>query len=195
VGTGYHVDVHGSVAGNVIVGDHNLIVNAASTSQVAVLQEALRPRPQRRGEVRVLPRRPAAPLGRATELAAVAAAAAEGTTLQVYGPSGIGKSTLLRQAAHDIAPGAGVVFVSAASSHVADLPQEIFEACYDAPGFRPGQAELRRLMAGVQVCVVADDLDATPEQLAALHQKVVGTSPVGAILGRPVPMETTLETE
>ena len=33
---------------------------------------------------------------------------------------------------------------------------------------------------------------ATPEQLAALHQTVVGTSPVGHTLKRPVPVEITL---
>lgn len=36
------------------------------------------------------------------------------------------------------------------------------------------------------------DADATPEQLAALHQSVVGTSPVGHTLQRPVPVEITL---
>lgn len=36
------------------------------------------------------------------------------------------------------------------------------------------------------------DADATPEQLAALHEAVVGTSPVGHTLQRPVPVEIRL---
>jgi uncharacterized OsmC-like protein len=36
------------------------------------------------------------------------------------------------------------------------------------------------------------DADATPEQLAALHETVVGTSPVGHTLIRPVPVEIKL---
>lgn len=36
------------------------------------------------------------------------------------------------------------------------------------------------------------DTDATPEQVAALHQTVVGTSPVGHTLQRPVPVQINL---
>jgi uncharacterized OsmC-like protein len=44
---------------------------------------------------------------------------------------------------------------------------------------------------GIRVNVHLDS-DATPEQLAALHQTVVGTSPVGHSLQRPVPVEINL---
>ena len=36
------------------------------------------------------------------------------------------------------------------------------------------------------------DSDASPEQLAALRQRVVGTSPVGHTLSRPVPLQIEL---
>jgi uncharacterized OsmC-like protein len=36
------------------------------------------------------------------------------------------------------------------------------------------------------------DADATPEQLAELHRKVTGTSPVGHTLARPVPLDIRL---
>lgn len=48
--------------------------------------------------------------------------------------------------------------------------------------------------AGYQAIRVAVklDADATPEQLAALHQRVTSTSPVGHTLSRPVPVQIDL---
>jgi uncharacterized OsmC-like protein len=48
--------------------------------------------------------------------------------------------------------------------------------------------------AGYEAIRVSVDLDssATPEQLAALHDNVVGTSPVGHTLSRPVPLRIDL---
>jgi hypothetical protein len=167
-GPGYHVEVHGSVAGNLVVGDHNLIVNAATGSSVRVIQEAERPRPVRRPRIRVLPRRPAATFGRDSERGAIAAAVVSGSSMQVYGESGMGKSTLLRQAAYDLADEADVVFVAVSGRGHLDVPQQIFEACYDASGYRPGPTELARMMAGVRACVLADDLECTPDEVQAI---------------------------
>jgi hypothetical protein len=41
----YRVEVHGSVGGNLVVGDHNIVVNAQTGSSVRILQEAERPAP------------------------------------------------------------------------------------------------------------------------------------------------------
>jgi hypothetical protein len=165
-GADYRVEVHGSVGGNLVVGDHNLIVNAAVGSSVTVVQEADRPKPVRRDNVRVLPRRPPAVLGRRLELGTIAAAVVAQSTIQVYGPAGIGKSTVLRQAAYDVADEAdGVVFLTASGRSHLDVPQEIFEACYETSGYRPSPTDLRRLMSGVRVCVVADDLVCSPDEL------------------------------
>jgi hypothetical protein len=173
----YHVEVHGSVGGNVVVGDHNLVVNAESGSSVSVVQEALRPNPVRRTPVRVLPRRPGAVLGRARELGAIAAAVVGRAPMQVYGRSGVGKSTLLRKAAHDLLDVTdGVVFLSASGRDHADVPQEVFEACYETYGYKPGPTDLSRLMSGVRVCVVADDLDCTPDELTAVMDAVPDAS-------------------
>lgn len=168
-GADYRVEVHGSVGGNLVVGDHNLIVNAAQGSSVTVLQEAERPKPVRRSSVRVLPRRPAGVLGRDAERGTIAAAVVAQSTLQVFGPPGIGKSTLLRQAAYDVADEAdGVIFLTAGGRSHLDVPQEIFEGAYDTSGFRPGPTELRRLLTGVRVCVVADDLVCSPDELLTI---------------------------
>jgi F5/8 type C domain len=168
-GAGYRVEVHGSVGGNLVVGDHNLIVNAAVGSSVQVLQEAQRPKPVRRPSVRVLPRRPAAVLGRNSEIGTITAAVVGQSTLQVYGVPGIGKSTLLRQAAFDVADEAdGIVFLNATGRSHLDVPQEIFEACYETSGYRPSPTELRRLMTGVRGCVIIDDLVCSPDELTGV---------------------------
>jgi len=87
----------------------------------------------------------------------------------VYWVPGIGKSTLLRQAAFDVADEAdGIVFVNATGRSHLDVPQEIFEACYETSGYRPSPTELRRLMTGVRGCVIVDDLVCSPDELTGV---------------------------
>ena len=50
-----------------------------------------------------------------------------------------------------------------------------------------GHAGYQSIRASVKI-----DSDATPEQLAQLHERVVGTSPVGHTLNRPVPVSIEL---
>ncbi|MEM9746264.1 MAG: OsmC family protein [Actinomycetota bacterium] len=50
-----------------------------------------------------------------------------------------------------------------------------------------GHAGYQSIRASVNI-----DSDATPEQLAQLHEQVVGTSPVGHTLNRPVPVSIEL---
>ncbi|WP_147255712.1 ATP-binding protein [Streptomyces sp. PT12] len=146
-----------------------MIVDAQNGSTVSVLVGPERPRPVRRDHVGLLPRRQRAPLGRDAEVAALAAAIRGGGPVQVWGGAGVGKSTLLRHAAWLLEPGPdGVVFLAPAHGDVGDLAQEIFEACYDAPGYAPARGELRRLMTGVRVTVYIDNADFPPAQLPEL---------------------------
>ncbi|MFD0635211.1 PQQ-binding-like beta-propeller repeat protein [Catenulispora yoronensis] len=130
----------------------------AERSFVNVVQAAGRQQPVRRADVRVLPRRIADPIGRAAELDAVAAAVADGEPVCVRGVVGSGRSTVLRHAARRLAAdGRPVVFVRVGDRTPGDVLQDVFEACYDAPGYRPKPGELRRLMTGVPVVVLVDD--------------------------------------
>jgi uncharacterized OsmC-like protein len=54
-----------------------------------------------------------------------------------------------------------------------------------------GLAQSNAGYEAIQVSVELDS-DATPEQLAALHERVVGTSPVGHTLSRAVPLRIEL---
>lgn len=165
----HRIDIGGSTSGPVIAGDCNVVVDARHGSRVTVLAGPERPRPRRRPRAAVLPRSMPEPVGREDETRALAAAVRAGGPVQVWGPPGIGKTTLLRHAARRLPPGPdGVVFLGGAHRGVEDLAQDVFEACYEAPGYAPTRAELQRLMTGVRVTVYIDDADLTSDQLLEL---------------------------
>jgi hypothetical protein len=151
------IHVGGDVVGQLVVGDHNITV-WAEQSVVTVVAPGQRPQPVRRPVISLLPRRPARPLGRDRELAAVREALAGERLVQVYGPPGAGKSTLLRHAAGELNLPA-TVFLPAAGRTPGDVLQDVFEACYETAGYRPSPVELRRLLTGVDICLLLDDLD------------------------------------
>ncbi|WP_441247050.1 ATP-binding protein [Kitasatospora sp. McL0602] len=166
---GRQVEIGGNAMGPVVAGDHNLVVDAQHGSTVTVLMERERPHPVRRPRVELLPRPQREPIGRAAELAALAAGVRAGGLVQLYGPPGIGTSMLLRHAARHLPPGPdGVLYLNAAARETGDLAQEVFEACYDAAGFAPSETELRRLMAGVRVTVYLDNSRLGREELLSL---------------------------
>ncbi|MGI5167281.1 hypothetical protein ACQEU3_23335 [Spirillospora sp. CA-253888] len=165
------VHVEGDVRGQLVIGHHNAVVTAEG-SFVYVAASKDRPKPVRKDGVELLPRRGTTPVGRDRELGEIAAAVADREILQVHGPPGMGKSTLLRHAARRLrgAPG-GVVHLNGADTGPEDLAQKIFEACYDAPGYLPTPVAMRELMNGVAPHVLIDDLDATAETAAELFDR------------------------
>jgi energy-coupling factor transporter ATP-binding protein EcfA2 len=159
---GTRVRVGGDAVGQLVVGDH-LVTVFTEQSVVAVIAPADRPKPVRRPVITLRPRRPATLFGRDRELAALRET---GRLVQVFGPPGVGKSTLIRYVAGRLRPGA--VFLSAAGRSVDDLLQDVFEATYDVAGYRPTPAELRRLMSGVELRLLIDDLDVSADERAEL---------------------------
>src|SRR5262249_47639625 len=123
------------------------------------------------------PRKPALFVGRTAEVGAIAAAVVAQSTIQVYGEPGVGKSTLLRHAAHALADETqGIAYLTASGRDGDDVLQEIFEACYDTSGYRPSSTELRRYMTGVRATVFVDDLVAGDDALAAILDTVPDTA-------------------
>ena len=170
-GTGntHRIDIGGDAGGPVIAGDHNVVVDAQHGSRVTVLVGGQRPRPRRRPRVALPPRQLSEPLGLAGLKRRVAAAIDAGEPVQLWGPPGIGKSTLIRHLARTLPPGPdGVVFLSALRRDVIDLAQDLFEACYEAPGYAPKRSELRRLLTGVRVRVYVDDANLSSDQMLEL---------------------------
>ncbi|MEU9926451.1 ATP-binding protein [Streptomyces anulatus] len=167
-GGDHRIDIAGDASGTVIAGNHNVVIDAHG-STVNLLPPQERPRPVRRERVALVPRRQREPVGREADLGELENALRGHGVVQLWGPPGVGKSTLLRHAARSLEPGPdGVLFLNGAHREPEDLAQEIFEACYEAPGYAPTGPELRRLMTGVEVTVYVDDAELTPERLRLL---------------------------
>jgi hypothetical protein len=184
------VDVGQDVIGQVVIGDHNLTVQA-DHSVVTVLAPEHRPVPRRRETVRLLPRRVPEPIGRAGEMAALREAVEAGRPVQLSGPAGSGRSTLLRYACRELADD-DTVFLYGNGGDVPDLLQGVFEACYTAEGYQPSPVELRHLMTDVPVRLFVDDLDVTDEERDALLDTVPAGTVVFTCLDRAVLDGTTL---
>ncbi|MFJ2432167.1 ATP-binding protein [Streptomyces anulatus] len=168
MGGDHRIDIAGDASGTVIAGNHNVVIDAHG-STVNLLQPQERPRPVRRERVALVPRAQREPVGREADLEELKGALRGHGVVQLWGPPGVGKSTLLRHAARSLEPGPnGVVFLNGAHREPEDLAQEIFEACYEAPGYAPTGPELRRLMTGIEVTVYVDDAELTPERLRLL---------------------------
>ncbi|WP_406138970.1 ATP-binding protein [Streptomyces anulatus] len=167
-GGDHRIDIAGDASGTVIAGNHNVVIDAHG-STVNLLPPQERPRPVRRERVALVPRRQREPVGREADLGELENALRGHGVVQLWGPPGVGKSTLLRHAARSLEPGPdGVLFLNGAHREPEDLAQEIFEACYEAPGYAPTGPELRRLMTGIEVTVYVDDAELTPERLRLL---------------------------
>ncbi|MCL9797923.1 ATP-binding protein, partial [Frankia sp. AgKG'84/4] len=160
--------VGGDVQGQLVVGEHNVVVHAAAGSVVSLRTEPMPP-PRRREPVAMAAPRPGAPLfGRDAQCARIATWLDEQLPVQVHGESGIGRTALLRRIAADRAAVRPVVFLNAAGLSHDDLVQEIFQAFYDVTGYRPPADRLRRLLGSVATMLVIDDFDGTSAELAVL---------------------------
>jgi len=160
---GTSVQAGRDIAAPVVIGDNNLVFTAGASD----LRTGRKPDPRRRKEIDRRPRPRHEPLaGRGALVGQLSAALRDGTPVQVYGPPGIGKSEILREAARTAEPRPdGLVFLSASSAEVRDLAQQLFEACYETAGYAPAVDDLRLLMAGVQVTVYVDNANFDGEQL------------------------------
>lgn len=188
------VDVRGEVNGQVVVGRNNVVINAEQGAYVSYRPEGppllrLRHRPYPggsalRGQGEVL-------VGRDDELAAIGGWLGAGRRVQIFGPPGIGKSALLRRcAAEQLALGRPVLHLHAADRTAEDLLQEIFQACYELPdgrpceGYKPEPGTLRQLLGAVQVVLVVDDLQVSPDDLGMLIEATPGCRLLTAAVDR-----------
>lgn len=174
--------IAGDVSGQLAVGsyivqnnvDHGGVVFVAAPGEIPVPRP--RPRPVR------LPGRPAAVVGRARETAMIDQYLGPTCPVLLHGPSGVGKTALLKNVAHDLArrtPDDNVIYHSAMSEPLPDTLQFLFEAMYecDVP-FKPADAQLRHALADTSGLVVLDDMVLDRDQFAA----VVDTLPRATLL-------------
>ncbi|MET8430990.1 ATP-binding protein [Nocardia sp. NPDC004860] len=168
-GPGTQVHVGGAVSAQMVVGNHNYVVNLERTYIVGGAVNP--PTPSRRAtpEAHPLPRAGGELLGRRAELALLSQWVDEEMPVVVYGTPGVGKSALLgRFAADRRESGSTVVFLHAAGLDVGDVIQQLFQAFYDADNYLPDRHRLRRLMGSVHALIVIDDFDGAAEDLEEL---------------------------
>ncbi|HEX4705430.1 MAG TPA: ATP-binding protein [Pseudonocardiaceae bacterium] len=177
INSGTSVDIGGDLLGQVVIGEHNIVVRAEQ-SVVNVLPPHQRPQPVLRTRINLLPHQATAPIGRDAEVTALRAATTAVRLTQVYGPPGSGKTTLIRHLAGQFSDTENTVFLLAAGRNTADVLQEVFQACYDCPGYRPDPITLRQLMAGVPLRLLLDDLDLPPQLHDTLLDGVPGATVV-----------------
>lgn len=155
----------GEVSGQLVVGDHNLVVMAEAGALVTVVQGD-HPEPTRRDRpLRVLPRAFPDLLDRRAESDVAGTAIPASTSVELSGERGIGKSVLLRELAHATASALpeGVVYGSVRGDPLEDVLQFVFESLYrpavaGGTPVKPTDAELSRLLAEEPLLVVLDDV-------------------------------------
>jgi len=110
------------------------------------------------------------PLGRGVEISELSGLLQRGTSVRVGGPSGIGRTTLLRHVASLDPAGApgGVVLLNGRNRSLDDLLQQLYDACFAGPAFRPTREQLAPMLADVAALVVVDDLEANQDEVGEL---------------------------
>jgi hypothetical protein len=157
-----HADFTGAtVTGQVAVGEHIVQIQAEAGARVTYVAPDARPVLRLRASIRRLPRDFPALLGRRHELESVSSALGDGTSVEVAGEPGAGKTALLRHVAHRADGWApeGIVFTPCRRQPVEDVLQFLVESCYESDVvFVPTPAQLRDQLAERRVLVVLDDV-------------------------------------
>ena len=168
------ISVAGNVEGNIVVGNNNVVVN--NNHGTIIQQEALSTR--RRG---LTPKPPSVPegfVGRQRELKQVESWIAEHKSVIVSGMDGIGKTSLIKEAANSESAKSqpdGVVFVDALDEEgklleFDDLIQRIFDALFESqPHQKVDLTSARTYLSNTQPLVLLNSINLTPKNLDQLQ--------------------------
>ncbi len=190
------IQVGGNVEGNIVVGDNNFVVN--NNHGTIVRQEALST--QRRSLTPKPPAEPEGFVGRKRELKQVDDWIAESKSVVIYGVDGIGKTSLIKQAANSEfgkSQPDGVVFEDALDEEgnlleFGDLIQRIFDALFESqPHQKVDLSSARTYLSNTHPLILLNSITLTPQnlkQLQDLFSKVpilIATENAALTRGRP----------
>jgi hypothetical protein len=138
-----------------------------------IVSGELRAPQERQKPVSQLPRDVPRLHGRAAEIDRARGAMGDGQPIQFCGPSGLGKTALLRHLSHRPGTGFadGVIYYRSRRESLDDLLMRIFEFLYESDGtttVKPTTAELGRYLGGVEGLFLLDDVDLDREDLETL---------------------------
>ncbi|HLO03800.1 MAG TPA: choice-of-anchor D domain-containing protein [Symbiobacteriaceae bacterium] len=167
---------HSQINAPVTTGDHNQITvyHVEEGAVVHVHGPEKRPTIQPLPTPRDLRAQPFAGLqGREAEVAAATAALKAGRVVEVFGPSGIGKSSLLRflqyEPATDRFPD-GVIHLFQGALPILDQLQALYDAFFtaDVP-YKPTESAARQALHAMRALVIIDDAERSREELEQLR--------------------------
>lgn len=163
------VPLSGSSSGQIVVGRYLL---HAGASCGAVIEEISRQQGgfrRRHIPVLVRPGPVRGMLDRQSEVVAAFSAIDAGLSIEVIGPPGIGKTTLLRQLANHPradAFGDGVVYLTARNQASSDLRQLLFDAFYECDVIcKPTESEIRESLQEIEALILLDDVETPPDEM------------------------------
>jgi len=177
------IHVEGNVAGSIVVGDNNLVVN---TNYGSIIYKQAAPRAALRNFAPQPPRPPRGFLNRSAELEQLQTWLAANEIILLHAADGLGKTSLLRQAANSPAARAfpqGVIFLESCGADAPalgeDLIQQIFDALFESePPLKVTALSARAYLSNTRPLIVLDEVPLTPAAQRALPDLF----PNGAIL-------------
>ena len=165
--------IEGDVRGQVAVGNYILQVGDINGGVVNVAPPSVEPRySKRKSPVRLRPRPFPSLLDRDNETATVKSALQVSAPVSLYGPPGIGKTSLLRSLAHKPETSNfpdGVVYLHVSGYGLDDVLQYLFDAFHESStNFKPTDAEIRIALRGIRALVLLDDLALSRDEVTVI---------------------------
>lgn len=183
--------IDGDIKGQVAVGNYILQIGDVNGGVVNVAPQTQAPNYTRRiSPVNLRPRPFPSLLDRDDETASAKSALQASTPVSLFGPAGIGKTSLLRNLAH--APELasfpdGVVYLNVSGLGLEDLLQALFDAFHESQSsFKPSDTEIRVALQGVKALIMLDDLTLSRDEITALMDTSPGCAFVLASLERSI---------
>lgn len=179
-----NIQVGGNVGGSIVVGDNNLIVN---TNHGTIIYKRTGPQVRPRGFAPQPPRAPRGFVNRSAELQNLEAWIASNEIVLLHGPDGIGKSSLIKQAANTAAaramPG-GVIPLEPFDANgemfgADDIIQKLFDALFESdPQLKVDAITARTYLSNTHPLILLDEVPLPQPLQSALPELF----PQGAIL-------------
>ena len=168
------INISGNVDGNVVIGDHNFVVN--NNHGTIVYNEAA-PRVKKRDVSPKPPRKPRAFVGRKNELAKLENWISSKSPVLIQGADGLGKASLAKLASNGAMAAAqpdGVLFLEGVDDAgellgLDDLTQRLFDALYESePRLKTDLATGRTYLSNTQPLVFLNQITLSSPDLSKL---------------------------
>ncbi|MCG2785797.1 MAG: ATP-binding protein [Anaerolineae bacterium] len=178
------IQISGNVAGSVVIGDNNLVVN---TNHGTIVYQQAALQVQKRALVPAPPRAPRGFVNRSAELARLESWISAHEIILLHAPDGLGKTALLKQAANSAAaramPDGVILLESVDASGQALGPEDVIQRLFDAlfesnPPLKVNATSARTYLSNTRPLVLFDEVPLTP----ALQNALPDLLPQGALI-------------